>query len=190
MLRLSALDALAMTPAGGPAGATEIELALLDHFAAVRPAGVGADATPELVLERDPAWTAAQLGLAEFLELARAVRELLEGARPLDARDLALPSVTTDPGIDAADLAARTAIATRALRDARAQLAAALGSGQPEALRAALARAARLGVTAPPAAAAPRSPNSTAAARRSRPPTATARASPRCSATASACCRA
>ena len=153
VLRLSALDALAMTPAGGPAGATEIELALLDHFAAVRPAGVGADATPELVLERDPAWTAAQLGLAEFLELARAVRELLDGARPLDARDLALPSVTTDPGIDAADLAARTAIATRALRDARAQLAAALGGGQPEALRAALARAAKLGVTAPPAAA-------------------------------------
>ena len=98
VLRLSALDALAMTPAGGPAGATEIELALLDRFAAVRPAGVGADATPELVLERDPAWTAAQLGLAEFLELARAVRELLEGARPLDARDLALPSVTTRPG--------------------------------------------------------------------------------------------
>jgi hypothetical protein len=150
---LSALDALAMTPAGGPAGATEIELALLDRFAAVRPAGVGADATPELVLERDPAWTPAQLGLAEFLELARAVRELLEGARPLDARDLALPNVTTQPGIDAADLAARTAIATRALRDARAQLAAALDGGQADALRSALARAAKLGITAPPAAA-------------------------------------
>ena len=58
-------------------------------------------------LERDPAWTPAQLGLAEFLELARAVRELLDGARPLDARDLALPGAATDPGIDAADLAAR-----------------------------------------------------------------------------------
>ncbi len=153
VLRLSALDALAMTPAGGPAGATEIELALLDRFAAVRPAGVSADATPELVLERDPAWTPAQLGLAEFLELARAVRELLEGARPLDARDLALPSVTTNPGIDAADLAARTAIATRALQDTRAQLSAALGGGQAAALRSALARAAKLGVTAPPEAA-------------------------------------
>jgi hypothetical protein len=153
VLRLSALDVLAMTPAGGPAGATEIELALLDRFAEVRPAGVGTDATPELVLERDPAWVAAQLGLAEFLELARAIRELLEGARPLDARDLALPSVTTDPGIDADDLAARTTIATRALQDARAQLGAALGSAPPEALRAALARAAKLGVTAPPAAA-------------------------------------
>ena len=153
VLGLSALDALAMTPAGGPAGATEIELALLDHFATVRPAGVGIDATIELVLERDPAWTAGQLGLAEFLELARAVRELLEGARPLDARDLALPSVTTDPGIDAPDLAARTAIATSALRDVRAQLAAALGSGQPDALRTALARVARLGVSVPPPAA-------------------------------------
>jgi hypothetical protein len=153
VLRLSALDLLAVTPAGGPAGATEIELALLDRLAAVRPAGAGADATPELVLERDPAWTPAQLGLAEFLELARAVRELLEGARPLDARDLALPSVTTDPGIDAADLAGRTAIATQALRDTRTQLAAALGSRQPDAVRTSLARAARLGVTVPPAAA-------------------------------------
>jgi len=153
VLRLSALDALAVTPAGGPAGATEIELALLDRFAAVRPAGVGADATPELLLERDPAWTAAELGLAEFLELARAVRELLEGARPLDARDFALPSVTTDPGIDADDLTARAKIATRALQDACAQLAAALGSGQPDALRTSLAQAAKLGVTAPPAAA-------------------------------------
>jgi hypothetical protein len=153
VLRLSALDALAMTPAGGPAGATEIELALLDRFTAVRPAGVGADATPELVLERDPAWTATQLGLAEFLELARTVRELLEGARPLDARDLALPSVTTNPGIDAADLTARTTIATRALQDTRAQLAAALAGGQAVPLRTALARAAKLGVTAPPEAA-------------------------------------
>ena len=154
VLRLSALDALAMTPAGGPAGATEIELALLDRFARVRPAGVPADAVPELVGGRDPGWTADRLGLAEFLELARAVRELLDGARALDARDLALPAAAAGPGIDAADLAARTLIATTALHDARAQLAAALAAGTPAALRTALARAAKLGVSAPPAAAA------------------------------------
>jgi predicted nucleic acid-binding Zn-ribbon protein len=154
VLGLSALDALAMTPAGGPAGATEIELTLLDRLARIRPAGVSADATPQLVVERDPTWTTGQLGLAEFLELARAVRELLDGARPLDARDLALPSVTTNPGIDATESAARATIATSALRDTRTQLAAALRSGQPEALRTSLARATKLGVTAPPAAAA------------------------------------
>ena len=103
--------------------------------------------------DRDPAWTPDQLSLAEFLELARAVRELLEGARPLDARDLAVPGPTTDPGIDAADLAARAAIATGALADARTKLSAALAGGTPDALSAALARAAKLGVSAPPEAA-------------------------------------
>ena len=157
----------------------------------MRPAGV-APTRPELVLERDPAWTAEQLGLAEFLELARAVRELLEGARPLDARDLALPGPTTDPGIDAADLAARTAIATaRAARTRARSWRRRSAGGQPDALRAALARAAKLGVAAPPEAARRR-------ARRARPPhrggrgghQRHARASPPCSATASGCCRA
>jgi hypothetical protein len=141
VLRLSALDALALAPAGGPGGATEIEQALLARLGG------------ELVPDRDPAWTPDQLSLAEFLELARAVRELLEGARPLDARDLAVPGPTTDPGIDAADLAARAAIATGALADARTKLSAALAGGTPGALRAALARAAKLGVSAPPEAA-------------------------------------
>ena len=151
VLKLSALDALALAPAGGPAGATEIEQALIARLGG------------ELVPDRDPAWIPDQLSLAEFLELARAVRELLEGARPLDARDLAVPGPTTNPGIDAADLAARaaiaadlatrTAIATGALADARTKLSAALAGGTPEALSAALARAAKLGVSAPPEAA-------------------------------------
>jgi len=141
VLKLSALDALALTPAGGPAGATEIEQALIARLGG------------ELIPDRDPAWTPDQLSLAEFFELARAVRELLEGARPLDARDLAVPGPTTDPGIDAADLAARAAIATGALADARARLSAALAGGTPAALSTALARAAKLGVSAPPEAA-------------------------------------
>ena len=136
------------------------------------------------MLERDPAWTAAQLGLAEFLELARAVRELLDGARPLDARDLALPDPAPDPGIDAADLAARTAIATGALRDARAQLRrrSAAGPLRPRS-------------RGPPSSASPRRRAAALAeldrrARPSRRPRPTARASPPCSATASGCCRA
>jgi hypothetical protein len=141
VLKLSALDALALAPAGGPAGATEIEQALIARLGG------------ELVPDRDPAWMPHQLSLAEFLELARAVRELLEGARPLDARDLAVPGPTTDLGIDAANLAARAAIATDALANARTKLSAALAGGTPDALSAALARAAKLGVSAPPEAA-------------------------------------
>ena len=179
VLKLSALDAIAMAPAGGPAGSTEIEQALIARLGG------------ELVPDRDPAWTPDQLSLAEFLELARAVRELLEGARPLDARDLAVPGPTTDPGIDAADLAARAAIATGALADARTRLSAALAGGTPDALSAALARAAKLGVDrAAGGRGAPRSPSSTAAPRRPRRRPPTRRASPPCSATASGCCRA
>src|SRR5439155_17871493 len=88
VLKLSALDALAMTPSGGPAGATEIEQALLARSAP------GA----QLVLDRDPTWTPAQLGLEEFLELARGVRELIDGARALDSRDLSLPNPAASPG--------------------------------------------------------------------------------------------
>ncbi|MCX5065997.1 hypothetical protein OOJ91_08885 [Micromonospora lupini] len=141
VLKLSALDALALSPAGGPTGQTEVEQALSARLGG------------PLVPDRDPTWTPAQLSLAEFLELARAARELIEGARPLDARDLALPGPTTDPGIDLADLAARAAIATGALADTRTKLSAALAGGPPDALRAALARAAKLGVSTPPEAA-------------------------------------
>ena len=131
MLKVSALDALAM--------GTDLARALADRLGG------------ELLGGRDPAWTPDLLSLDEFQELARAVRELLEGARALDARDLAVPGPTVDPGIDAAELAARTALATEALTDIRAQLAAA---STPDARRSALARAAKLGVNAPPEAAA------------------------------------
>jgi len=141
VLKLSALDALTLAPAGGPAGSTEIEQALTARLGGT------------LVADRDPAWPPEQLSLAEFLELARATRELIEGARPLDARDLALPGPTTVPGIDTAALAARAAIATAALADIRTKLAAALPGGPSDALRAALARAAKLGVSTPPEAA-------------------------------------
>src|SRR5207253_1589671 len=50
------------------------------------------------------------------------------------------------------DLAARTAIATRALRDTGALLAMAVGTGQSAALRTPPAQAAKLGGTVPPAA--------------------------------------
>jgi hypothetical protein len=105
-LKLSALDVLAMQDA-------DIE-ALFDG---------------ELITARDTTWPANTLTLDEFFELARSVRELVDGARALDARDLALPDPSGDPRIDTADLAARAAIAVAAL-------------DHP-------ARAAKLGITTP-----------------------------------------
>jgi hypothetical protein len=141
-LRLSALDAIAMAPGGASTGPTEIELAMLEHARRVRPAGVPADATARLELARDPGWPATDLGLGEFLELARATRELLDGARAADTSDLGPTGVTAATEADAADLAARAALATDALRGARSRLTAT----DPAAVPDGLARAAKLGV--------------------------------------------
>ena len=138
-LRLSALDLVAMAAPGGPAGATEIELRLLDHFAHARPAGVPADVPVELELAPDPSWPADALGLGEALEIARELHDLVAGARAVDGRDLVLPGESADPGVDAGDLAARAAVAVSALDAARAALA----TGDR---RGALLRASMLGV--------------------------------------------
>jgi hypothetical protein len=139
VLGVSALDVCAAAVAAAPAGATELELRLLDHFDRNRPEGVPADADAAVDAARDPAWSADVLSVGELLEVARQVRELIAGARPLDARDLALPGEAGDPGVDADDLAKRAAAAVRALDDARAAL-----DGHD--LRAALVRASAVGV--------------------------------------------
>ncbi|MDA0171420.1 hypothetical protein OJ998_20135 [Solirubrobacter taibaiensis] len=106
-LKLSALDVLAREDA-------EIEAAF----------------DGELITARDTTWPATALTLDEFFELARSVRELLDGARPLDARDLSLPDPALAPGVDAVDLAARAQLAVAALDDPAK--AATLGITTPE----------------------------------------------------------
>jgi hypothetical protein len=139
VLGLSALDVCAAAVAAAPAGATELELRLLDHFSGNRPKGVPAEAEVAVDAARDPAWSADVLSLGELMEVARQARELIAGARPLDARDLALPGEVSDPGVDADELAKRAAAAVKALDDAHAALAG-------DDLRAALLRASAVGV--------------------------------------------
>jgi hypothetical protein len=143
VLRLSALDVCAAAVAAAPAGATELELRFVDHFRRNAPAGVPADAEVTLEPARDPAWKSDVLGLAELMEAARQVRELLVGARPLDARDLAPPGGLVEPGIDATELGHRAGVAAAAFEAAGKALAAAAGGG---ALHAALFRAAAVGI--------------------------------------------
>ncbi|HEY7077908.1 MAG TPA: hypothetical protein VH418_21170, partial [Solirubrobacteraceae bacterium] len=139
VLNLSALDVCAAAVAAAPAGATELELRLIDSFARNRPKKVPADAAVSLDVARDPAWGADVLSLGELMEAARQARELIAGARPLDARDLALPGEAADAGVDAEDLAKRAAAAVQALDDARAAL-------DGDDLHAALLRASAVGV--------------------------------------------
>jgi hypothetical protein len=141
VLQLSALDVCAAAAVAAPAGATELELRWLDYFRRNRPAGVPAQAAVALELERDPAWAKNVLDLAELLESARAVRDLIVGARPLDARDLAVPGETVEPGVDDAELTRRAQAAVKAFADAGNALKAAGGD-----LHAALLQAAALGI--------------------------------------------
>jgi hypothetical protein len=137
VLNVSALDVCAA--AAAPAGATELELRLLDHFDRNRPESVPAHADAAVDAARDPAWSADVLSLGELMEVARQVHELIAGARPLDSRDLALPGEVGDPGVDTNELAKRAAVAAEALDAARAAL-------DGDDLRAALLRASAVGV--------------------------------------------
>ena len=89
------------------------------------------------------------IGFADLITVARAVDDLLAGARPLAAADLAPPEATVAPGVDVAELNARATTA----RDGLAAAVAALGTvagggGAPDDARDALLQAAAYGVPA------------------------------------------
>jgi hypothetical protein len=147
---------------------TELELRLADYLLrpVVRPAGLPVGARVRLDLSRATGWPAEVVAVGEFLEVARAVRELLTGARAADGSDLALPEDAADPGVDLEDLRRRADDAAAALRGAGERLEDALAGGTAEALREAMRSLADLGALgAVPAAAAGDDPQLLAALR-------------------------
>lgn len=148
VLRLSALDVVSMAAAVAPAGATELELRLLEHFRETAPTEVPVDAEMSLDagLQPDGSRPDGRLTVLELMEVARQLRELIVGARAIGPADLALPGEAIDPGADVAELVERADVATRALDAARSALAAAIDAGSAEALHSALRRASMLGI--------------------------------------------
>lgn len=160
-LGLSPLDFIYMAQGDRRAQQGELEQRLRYH--ALRRAGLSAsEADVRLSFDRDPAWgppsrgASAPLGIAEFLEVARAVRMLVAGARHADARDLALPGAVAD-GIDAGELRRRADAARAALEETCTRLEGAvkaLAAADPRAggvvdlerVRDALLRAAAFGI--------------------------------------------
>jgi hypothetical protein len=114
--------------------------------AGVRPAAVPETAGVRLTFARPPGAPVTTLGFAEVLEQARTVRRLIAGARPVDARDLALPQAAPGAGTDLAELTARAGAARDGLARALDDLRVALTTNDPPALRLALMRAAGVGV--------------------------------------------
>jgi hypothetical protein len=156
-LGLSGLDLPALAEAPG---ALERLVALHVLADSRRPAGTPADAEVTLVPPATPL-AAGEVALADLLLLARAANAVLSRARPLDARDLALPDPDLPTGVNLTQLAAlaqspRTPLTTAdtSLGTHRAALATARGAGNAAAaatatgmLRDALRSAGLAGVT-------------------------------------------
>lgn len=148
-LSLSPLDVLYIAEGDGRAQRGELEQRLAYHLLrSRRPAGVPPDADVRLLFDRD-FLTDADASFAELLELARAARALITGARAASVRDLGLPDRAVADGIDLSDLARRTDAAVQQFHEALAAVdarAAAADTGPLDPLRDALLRVAAFGV--------------------------------------------
>jgi hypothetical protein len=155
-LKLAPLDLVHMT-GGGDAQAqlSELEQRVIARLMqtsprGVRPAKLTGDLRVRLDFGRDPSWPVELLSFAEFLEVVRAVRQVLTNARPLSPRDLALPEQTSAEQIDVKELRGRADKAAKELQrlfmllpdEEAAQVAA-----KPDTLRDTLLRLAYFGIT-------------------------------------------
>ena len=123
------------------AGVPRPELARWLAEAAAVPAG----ADVELLVDRATDWPADVRSAAEAFEVARAINELVAGARPLGPADLAQPGTSSMATVDTAELRARADSTVAAVTRVRDALAAAVGA-DATALRTALSAALLAGV--------------------------------------------
>jgi len=114
-LGLAPLDVLALPQTQGIVG--ELADRICRTVSAARPATVPAAATIEILTARDAAWPPQTIGIPEFLRLARAVAQMVSGARAIEPQDLVAQGDA--PGtIDAAELQARADASEQGLRAA------------------------------------------------------------------------
>jgi hypothetical protein len=146
-LGLAPLDFIYAVEGGQGGQQAEIEQRIL-HAVARMPGGFAAGPLLRVSPARQPEWPPNDLGYGEFSELLRTVRQLIAGARALDAEDLTLPERNADSGVDIAELEARASGAGQALSQAADELGQALAAPDTEleTLRDLLLRAASLGV--------------------------------------------
>lgn len=121
-LQISALDAVYMTHGRQGPQRAELDERLLYFVTNKQTIPANADVR----LNYDLPSTPGNYTLRQFVEVARTVRALVTGARPIDGRDLAVPGETADAGVNVADLTRRTTAAQQSFNNALTALQAAL----------------------------------------------------------------
>ncbi|HEX7312647.1 MAG TPA: hypothetical protein VF297_01930 [Pyrinomonadaceae bacterium] len=117
-LALSPLDLIHMAKGGAQSSELERRLLYWARRNLSPPESVPAGAGLRADFSRDAAWPANVLGVAEFLEAARAVERALASSRALAPEDLMWPGAASQFTYDSAELAARADAAHDAFRSA------------------------------------------------------------------------
>jgi hypothetical protein len=131
--------------AGAPGG-SELEQRLVYHLRRTAGTRVDPSADIRLLLDRVPDGRTESVGFNELVTIARAARQLFDGARPLRAADLALPEASPGAAIEAGELGGRAKEAFDTMQATEATLEQALQVSDAEGIRAALLQAAAFGV--------------------------------------------
>lgn len=117
-LQADPLDVLTMADAADVAQDSELEQRILYLAMGCAPANAS---NFQLIFEPDPHWGADDLTFPQLMVLARAVREMINGARPLQPQDLIEPDRQAGRFggvVDISELRTRTDAALKALNDA------------------------------------------------------------------------
>jgi hypothetical protein len=144
-LGISNTDALYLSAASAPDLPSDLERLLEHELLRAAPAGLGA-AGVRLLRGRTSSFAAADLSLAEFLEVNAAFRQAALGARPLTARDFHEDGSAVETAVDGVELGKRADRAAAALRGAATTLGKRIDAGAPDPLREALVDLVFLGV--------------------------------------------
>lgn len=118
-LNLCPLDVLYASLVSEQAQRSDLEQWLVYYAMQTRPTApveVKEDVGVRLIFARDEQWTSDKLSFPELLEIARAARDLIVGARALDARDVAQPGQGILPSVKADELTLRANSALGALQ--------------------------------------------------------------------------
>jgi len=147
-LHLSPLDLIYSAGSNRDAQPSELQQRIL-YSAIRRPDGFAPDAVLRINPGRAPGWATSDLSYGEYTELLRAARQLITGARGIDASELDFPEQNRASGVDIAELEKRADNAAQALHQAQSDLQGLLDTGPAvnlEALREVLLRSAQFGV--------------------------------------------